>query len=80
MAMSATTRPELTVCSATAVSPYPAPSMSAPNTVALIHWARFGQRPPRHSTQAASSAPATRNRVPIWWNGGKLISAHLMAR
>ena len=78
--MKATTRPELTVVCATAVAPKPPPSIRAPSTAALIHSARVGSRAPRSSTQAISRPPAARKRVPIWKKGGKLGSAHLMAR
>jgi hypothetical protein len=54
--------------------------MSAPTSAALRHWTRLGQGEPRQRIHAISSAPASRKRVPIWKNGGRLISANLIAR
>ena len=55
MAMKATTRPELTLTSATAVRPYPPPSISAPRIAALIHSRRSGQRAPRQRMKPAKA-------------------------
>jgi hypothetical protein len=80
-AMKATTRPEPTVCSATAVPPMPPPSISAPMSRACTHCRGVGQGARRtQRIQAASSRPATTKRLPICRKGGKLSSAHLMAR
>ncbi len=79
-AMKATTRPDPTVCSAYAVPPIPPPSINVPMTSALRHWRALGQAAPRQRTQAMSTPPANRKRVPIWKKGGKLDSANLMAR
>ena len=79
-AMKATTRPEPTLVSATAVPPMPPPSISVPMIKALRHCLRVGQAAPRQRIQAISSAPANRKRVPIWKKGGKLSSANLIAR
>ncbi|MCY1376605.1 hypothetical protein D9M69_641120 [compost metagenome] len=79
-AMNATTSPEPIDTSASAVPPMPPPSISAPTTSALRHCRRVGQGVPRQRIHAASSTPATRKREPICRNGGKLISAYLMAR
>jgi hypothetical protein len=78
--MKATTRPEPTEVSATAVPPMPPPSIRVPQTSALRHSMSEGIGLPRQRIHAISSAPATMKRVPIWKYGGKLIKAYLMAR
>ena len=74
-------------CSALAVSPMPPPSIRVPTIAALRHSRRVGRRGAspaararRHAIHAASSAPAARNRVPIWKKGGKLTRANRIAR
>ena len=80
-AMKATTSPEPTVCSATAVPPMPPPSIRPPTINALRHWRASGHRVRRtNRIHSASATPATRKREPMPMNGGKLTSANLMAR
>ena len=79
-ATKATTRPDPTEVCATAVAPYPPPIISVPSTAALIHCGAVGRGAPRQAAHSASNSPAATKRVPIWKNGGKLTSAHLIAR
>src|SRR5687768_939557 len=58
----------------------PLTSSSVPTIAALRHSTSVGRARPRSLSHAISTKPATKNREPIWKNGGKLSSANLIAR
>ena len=82
-AISSAASPESTSCSATATRPFPPTRRNSPTTAAVTSCApviRKAARPRSARTATSSTVPASRKRMPMARNGGRLVTVYLIAR